>query len=1359
MIQQRFELTKAVAARLVAAAGAWLIIATSIAAADQPFDVTVTAKSTPVMDGPKPIVEVQNGSRLTVIQTKGDWYLVDLPNANPHKQGWIRKRDVQTGSAAAIAAPSTPAQLTPEQKQERLQERDRLSMQADQHYIDGKFDEAIASVASKQAIEREMFGNDHPDTISSGYYLITLYRAKGDFAVARKLCAEELETRTKLVGKDHWQVTDARLAVEKTALYESLDTERRQQVVEADQLDVKIVTLERQGKYAEAVDLARRAAEIHLKILGENHPSYANNLDNEAQLFQDMGNYAKAEPLLKQVLEIRKQALGERHPQYGSSMNNLGSLYSALGDYAKAEPYYRQAAEIWKQSLGEKHRFYAIGLNNLAVLYEDMGDYAKAEPVYLQALEITKQAQGENNPEYASRLGNLGLFYVSMGDCAKAEPLLRQAVEIRKQVQGKKHPDYARSLNNLAGMYQETGKYTEAEPLFREALEIRKQVLGDKHLDVANSLENLASLYKDMGEFAKAEPLYRHANEIWRQMLGEKHPQYAYGLSSLANLYDNMGDYAKAEPLYQKTLEIQKAAQGEKRSYANSLNDLAMLYEHMGDYAKAEPLYEQSLEITKQKLGEKHLDYAIGLMNLAMLYKQRGNYTKAEPLYKQSLEITKQAVGEEHPDYALSLNNMAELYDQMGDYAKAEPLYKQSLDIQKQVLGEKHPAYALSLHNLAELYRVMGDYAQAEALFRQALQIEKDILGEKHPEYAGDLDDLALLYRTMGDCVKAEPLCHQALQISRESLDLSAAVQSERQQLRMSAEVRSFLDRYLSVATGAKTRAEDVYAEVLLWKGSVSARQQMIHQMHQALEGNAPPEVAKQYEELAEATRSLANLYQQIPKPDQREEHRHKLTQLSEQIEQLEQALAGANQEFRQQLEQQHRTPAEIRQVLPADATLVDLLEYDHYIPSVEKRKKATWERRLIAFIVRADQPIEMIELGAAEPINAAIAAWRKDFGLWRGETESPGQQLRRLVWEKIEPSLNSAKTVLLSPDGATAQLPWTALPGKLPGSFLIEETAIAIVPIPRMLPELLVDREPTHSVSKKTDETPSLLLVGNVNFGADPGTSTLASDDRGAAVGDQKPEWPSLPGTAAEVAAIRATFVSRYDKATPTELTQDQATKSAVRQQLSNYQYVHFSTHGFFAPSTVRSALGNLSPSDHSPGNELSSSRREVAGFNPGLLSGLVLAGANHLPQDGKDDGILTALEVSGLDLGHVQLATLSACETGLGESAGGEGLLGLQRAFQTAGAKTVVASLWKVPDKTTQMLMSRFYDNLWNRRMSKIESLREAQRWLLREGSKQADVGRGLDLSTGSDEETQPSGQLPPRYWAAFELSGDWR
>ncbi|MHC5030637.1 MAG: CHAT domain-containing protein [Planctomycetota bacterium] len=151
--------------------------------------------------------------------------------------------------------------------------------------------------------------------------------------------------------------------------------------------------------------------------------------------------------------------------------------------------------------------------------------------------------------------------------------------------------------------------------------------------------------------------------------------------------------------------------------------------------------------------------------------------------------------------------------------------------------------------------------------------------------------------------------------------------------------------------------------------------------------------------------------------------------------------------------------------------------------------------------------------------------------------------------------------------------------------------------------------------------------------------------------------------------------------------------------------------------------------------------------------MSVLALTRANTPADPDGDDGILTALEVAGLDLSNVALAVLPACETGLGKVAGGEGVFGLRRAFQVSGARTTVTSLWKVPDVATQLLMQRFYENLWDKRMPKLEALRQAQLWLMREGGQ-----RGISLPKDASDAADAK-RLPPYFWAAFVLSGDWR
>ena len=209
-------------------------------------------------------------------------------------------------------------------------------------------------------------------------------------------------------------------------------------------------------------------------------------------------------------------------------------------------------------------------------------------------------------------------------------------------------------------------------------------------------------------------------------------------------------------------------------------------------------------------------------------------------------------------------------------------------------------------------------------------------------------------------------------------------------------------------------------------------------------------------------------------------------------------------------------------------------------------------------------------------------------------------------------------------------------------------------------------------------------------------------------------PQYGPLPGTRMEIAAIRDSFEQRYGDERLKTVRKDTATEGAVRELAPRHSILHFATHGFFAPEQFRSAIAAKSADGWRQPN------REPGGYNPELLSGLVLAGANRPADPERDDGILTALEVSELDLHGVELATLSACETGLGQAAGGEGLLGLQRAFQMAGTRTVVASLWKVNDDAARVLMVDFYENLWNRPgLSRIEALRK-QLAMLRDGIK---------------------------------------
>jgi CHAT domain-containing protein len=299
----------------------------------------------------------------------------------------------------------------------------------------------------------------------------------------------------------------------------------------------------------------------------------------------------------------------------------------------------------------------------------------------------------------------------------------------------------------------------------------------------------------------------------------------------------------------------------------------------------------------------------------------------------------------------------------------------------------------------------------------------------------------------------------------------------------------------------------------------------------------------------------------------------------------------------------------------------------------------------------------------------------------------------------------------------------------------------------------------------RKPPEGSGVLLVGRVAYdragaGAHAGPSVEAGRRGPALIMGRQPSWDPLPATLDEIEAIAA--LSPWPEQT-IALKSNQASEDGLRLWMPRCRYIHLATHGFFADAAFRSAF-HLDPRRERfrmGGIELAGWKSTVTARNPLILSGVVLAGANRPSREpaaatSRADGILTAEEVAERDLTATELVVLSACETGLGEVAGGEGVLGLQRAFSLAGAHSVIASLWKIEDRATKALMSELYRNLWDRKspMGKAQALRHAQ---LRMLGKEASAGPTTPRGVGGFASVATAGH--PFFWAAFQLHGDWR
>lgn len=356
---------------------------------------------------------------------------------------------------------------------------------------------------------------------------------------------------------------------------------------------------------------------------------------------------------------------------------------------------------------------------------------------------------------------------------------------------------------------------------------------------------------------------------------------------------------------------------------------------------------------------------------------------------------------------------------------------------------------------------------------------------------------------------------------------------------------------------------------------------------------------------------------------------------------------------------------------------------------------------------------------------------------------------------------------VLISPDGQLGSLPFASLPGREPGSYLIDRYTIGSMPVPRLLPRLMKELQEEDRAKGE------LLLLGGVDYDEAAGGKTKKKGRRHSGESEviKGQQWGFLDGSLSEVGAIESLYRDLYevDRDDLIKLTRKAATEQRLRELAPGYEILHLATHGFFAKPEFRTG-SDVAEDEFQRRSGMGSmfSNQAIASansHNPGILSGLVLAGANKASQaTDADDGIMTAQEISYLPLRGTKLVTLSACETGLGKVADREGLIGIQRAFQVSGAKTVIATTWKVDDKMTQKLMELFYRNYFEKKMGKLAALRAAQLSILND----PDAVKGVNSTRGAVrdrrriENSKPAAipkRTNPYYWAPFILSGDWR
>ncbi len=910
-------------------------------------------------------------------------------------------------------------------------------------------------------------------------------------------------------------------------------------------------------------------------------------------------------------------------------------------------------------------------------------------------------------------------------------------------------PEAAQALDLLVAALWYEGKGSEPATLAqaREALRLDEKIHGPESPEISGSLNALAALLGQRGDYDTARSLYQRALEIRERAKGKDDPQVAVCLNNLAWTLSSLGDYAGAKRHFERALEIwRKKSGGEDLKTARALNNLALLLQDMGDAEEADRNYRRARELFEKSLGPNHLEVAWILHNRACFLRDHGSRREARSLFERALAIEEENAGPDLLQKASCLNNFGWLLYLEGEHGPARRRFEEALSLFEKVLGPKHPDLAWPLANLGMAARASGGSEEARQLFERALEIRRSALGEDHPLAARSWIDLGRLDYEGGRDGEALQAILEAEAIGRAHLQLNARAFSERLALRFAAERVSGLDLALSLARRGLPPAE---AE-RVWDAAIRSRALILDEMaarRRLSLSSADPEAARLAEELQAARQRLSNLLVRGLGEEQPQSYRRLLESARGEKEEAEERLAAKSLSFRAEKERSRIGLAETAAALPPESALIAFCEYQDYTRGPPAGSAP--ERSYLAFVlsIAAGKKIHALPLGAAREIDALAGAWRKEAAKGamvpperRSEAEAAcrraGETLRRKIWEPFLPALEGAKRVFIVPAGALHLVPFAALP-EGESEYLVESgPALHYLSAERDLAALGVEKRAGRG----------LLAAGGIEFGEKSGRPA-------ASEAFENFTFEPLKASLAEIQDIirfwsrTASGGDRRVAAEAALLTGPEATEAAFKKLAPGRRVIHLATHGFFSGGDGRAAA----PEDSgSPSIQRGIKVRPAAPLEPPgaaeadllKLSGLAFAGANdpELAAASGEDGILTAEEVAALDLSGAEWAVLSACETGLGEIRASEGVFGLRRAFQVAGAGTLIMSLWAVDDPSTRRWMAALYEARFEKGLSTIEAARAA--------------------SLAALAERRRNGQSThPFFWAGFVAAGDWR
>ena len=943
------------------------------------------------------------------------------------------------------------------------------------------------------------------------------------------------------------------------------------------------------------------------------------------------------------------------------------------------------------------------------VYAEKEGDLQNAINYFEQSIEGLEKKKETEGKLYILVSYKLANCYSSTGDLANVEKFINigsKVLEILKE----DDPQFIVFSHNLADCYYVIGNYKRAIEISNKALEICKILKGETHSDYLRVLRNTSHYYYKNGDYTNAIKLYQKELNLIRKINGECNPDYASVLNHLANCYSDIGDYPHAIEYGTKALEIRKSVFGEKHpDYAEILNNLTTYCNYLQDYSHAIEYGTKALEIRKLVLGEKHPDYATTLNNLAYSYFVTDNYTKAIYLGTKALEIEKNNTGGKTNNYGIYLNNLALYYSFDGNNSKAIELCSKALEICKSIRGEVSIENSTLLANLALYYSYSGDFLKAKDLGINALEIQKKVTGDKHPQYMAMLRFIAICDIFLGNyrdalhyVTKSISLCYLNI------LQFFGGLSSHQRFSYWKSISYLFTDLFPSVSFQTHSfNTSDLYNQSALFAKGILLSTDV--EMRKLIFDSGDSTLITKYNNLS----SNINIYNKLIEVpfDKRAVD---VDSLNNVIQRQEMELVKESKAYGDYTHNLTINWKDVQRELGDNDIAIEFLDFPVFNTDSALYVALTLKKRY-----ESPHMVTLFEEKQLKAIPENVYYTQTDVS--------------DLVWKPLEEELKGVKNIYFAPSGELHRIGIEYLPINKTENISDEYTLYRL--------------SSTRQIAAIPDETKGKnnILYGGLDY--DEKSDAISIDS----VSVKDPVLRSVYSRAnVDSLSLRSSFEFL-------EGTKKEADMIAKDMKLHNVPYVYYSgidgteesfkhldgtkpkvmhiaTHGFFLTEEEAGKTKFNRPEIELLTEGFQKVGRPVEDKSM-TRSGLLFSGCNHAinheqSPDGEEDGILTAYEISMLDLRGLDLVVLSACQTGLGDVISGEGVFGLQRGFKKAGAKTILMSLDKVDDEATKILMVEFYRNLISGK-TKHQSLKDAQKHL-----RQVDNGKYDD----------------PKYWASF-------